>query len=92
VAKGSPGDTPQGLEGDSRDLPTVFGEQLRAARLKAGLSQAGLGERLGLSQQYISSVEAGRENLTLATMLALARAIGHDLIVEMRRARRPRKQ
>jgi transcriptional regulator with XRE-family HTH domain len=91
VAQRSPGGTPQGDESDSRDLPTIFGEQLRAARLSVGLSQAGFGARLGLTQQYISSVEAGHENLTLATMLALARAIGYELIVELRRARRPRK-
>lgn len=88
----SPREAPHGGEGDSPAMQCIFGEQLRAARLKAGLSQAGLGGRLGLSQQYISSVEAGHENLTLTTMVALARAIGYELIVALRRARRPRKE
>jgi hypothetical protein len=36
------------------DLRIVFGQNLRAARVKAGLTQAQLAERTGLTQQYVS--------------------------------------
>ena len=91
MAERSPRETPQGGEPDSRDLRITFGENLRAARLKAGLTQAEVAACLGLTQQYISLVEAGRENLTLTAMMSLARAIGYDVSIALRRARRTRR-
>jgi DNA-binding XRE family transcriptional regulator len=61
------------------DLRIVFGQNLRAARIKAGLTQAQLAERTGLTQQYVSWVEAGRANITLATMTTLARVVREDV-------------
>jgi transcriptional regulator with XRE-family HTH domain len=71
------------------DLRTVFGQNLRAARTKAGLTQAQLAEQTSLTQQYVSWVEAGRSNITLATMTALARVVGQD-VRELLRERRGR--
>jgi len=70
------------LDGDRLpvDLKRIFGDNLRAARLKAGLTQAELGSRVGRSQQYISLVEVGRENLTIDTMSMLAAIVGQDVI------------
>src|SRR6202048_5315014 len=61
------------------DLRTVFGQNLRAARVKAGLTQAQLAERTSLTQQYVSWVEAGRANITLATMTSLAGVVRDDV-------------
>ena len=61
------------------DLRTVFGQNLRAARVKGGLTQAQLAERTSLTQQYVSWVEAGRANITLATMTSLARVVREDV-------------
>ena len=75
------------------DLATIFGQNLRAARIKADLTQAQLAERTGLTQQYVSLVEAGHQNITIDTMAALARAVGRDvsaLIRERRDRIRPR--
>jgi transcriptional regulator with XRE-family HTH domain len=69
------------------DLRTVFGQNLRAARTKAGLTQAQLAERTTLTQQYVSWVEAGHANITLATMTALARVVGQDVIALLQRSR-----
>jgi DNA-binding XRE family transcriptional regulator len=69
------------------DLRTVFGQNLRAARIKAGLTQAQLAERTGLTQQYVSWVEAGHSNITLATMTGLARVVGQDVIALLHRGR-----
>jgi transcriptional regulator with XRE-family HTH domain len=67
------------------DLRSVFGENLRAARIKAGLTQAQLAERTGLTQQYVSLVEAGHQNITLGTMTTLARVVGQDVRALLRR-------
>ena len=75
------------------DLRSIFGQNVRAARIKAGLTQDQLAERTGLTQQYVSLVEAGHQNITLDTMAALARAVGRDVIALLRKARsriRPR--
>ena len=75
------------------DLRKIFGQNVRAARIKAGLTQAQLAARTGLTQQYVSLVEAGLQNITLDTMAALARAVGRDVSALLRKARnriRPR--
>jgi hypothetical protein len=37
---------------------------------------------------YVSVVEGGRQNITLSTMIALARVTGHEVRVVLRRVRR----
>ncbi len=69
------------------DLRTVFGHNLRAARTKAGLTQTQLAERTGLTQQYVSWVEAGHANITLGTMTALARVVDEDVVALLQRGR-----
>ena len=87
---------PSGVPRDepvSDDSRSVFGANLRAARIKAGLTQAQLAERTGLTQQYVSLVEAGHQNITIDTMTALARAVGQDAGAMLRKVRgriRPR--
>jgi transcriptional regulator with XRE-family HTH domain len=49
------------------------GRRVAELRQHAGLSQAQLAERLGVSVQYLSRVELGT-NLTLNTMVKLANA------------------
>jgi transcriptional regulator with XRE-family HTH domain len=51
-------------------------ENLKAARLKCGLKRSELAERTGLTQQYLSLIETGHKNITLKTMMALARVVG----------------
>ena len=88
-----PGEPPKSDEPVSDDLRTVFGKNLREARIKAGLTQAELADRTGLTQQYVSWVEAGHSNITLGTMTSLARVVGHDVSGMLRKGRgriRPR--
>jgi transcriptional regulator with XRE-family HTH domain len=51
---------------------------LNAARLRdaAGLTQEALAERAGMSQQYMSDLERGKLNRTIATLYELATALG----------------
>ena len=55
----------------------MLGERLRAARERAGLTQAELSRRSGVAQGYISQLEAGTHTDPGAKRLsALARALG----------------
>jgi DNA-binding XRE family transcriptional regulator len=52
---------------------------LRDARLRAGLTQTDAAKRARVSQTYVSSVELGDQNVALASMARLARAVGLDV-------------
>lgn len=54
----------------------AFGRRLREAREQAGLSQADVAARLGITQSYVSRVERGDQNITLSACEAFARAVG----------------
>ena len=60
------------------DLLATFGANLKAARLKMGLTQTQLAEATGLLQQYISLVESGR-HVTLTTAQVLVTAGNRDV-------------
>ena len=63
----------------SAELQTAFGENVRAARLKAGMSQAELGQRTGITREDISRLENGQANPTLRTMSRVARVLDGDV-------------
>ena len=48
-------------------------------RTSLGVRQAGLAGQMGVSQPYIAAVEAGRQNLTLGQIAAIASALGIDV-------------
>lgn len=58
------------------DMRRVVGENLRQARLAAGLTQEQLAERSGFSQQYLSGLEQGKRNPTIVSIYELALALG----------------
>lgn len=53
-----------------------FGERIR--RVRGSMSQAALGERVGLSRGSVSNIEAGRQHVPLHMLLRFARALGVD--------------
>jgi transcriptional regulator with XRE-family HTH domain len=57
-------------------LSIEFGLALRDARLRVGLTQRDVAKRARVRQTYISRVELGDQNLTLASIVQLARAVG----------------
>lgn len=61
------------------DVVAVFGANVKARRLRLGLTQAQLAEQSGLLQQYVSLVELGKQNVTLATAQILAEVLGRHL-------------
>jgi transcriptional regulator with XRE-family HTH domain len=74
------GDAPGGSFGTGAgEVLALFGENFRLARLGAGLTQRDIEARTGLKQTYVSEVEGGKRNLTLASMVVLAEAVGTDV-------------
>ncbi len=53
----------------------VIGRKLSETRQALGLTQANVAERLGVSASYISAVEAGKRNLTVAQLANIANAM-----------------
>lgn len=57
------------------DLQTKFGKVVRNKRLSQGLSQEGLAEVAGMHFTYVSSIERGERNISLANIEKLAKAL-----------------
>lgn len=53
-----------------------IGTVVRDYRIKAGLSQEKLSERMNTSRQYISSIEKNSRVISVETMVRLAQALG----------------
>ena len=58
------------------DMRRLVGKNVKRIREKKGLTQEGLAEISGFSQQYISSLEQGRRNPTIITLYELAASLG----------------
>ena len=56
------------------------GERIKEARIKCGLTQKDLGERLGLSYQAVAQWENNLRNPKQETLLKIADALGIDVI------------
>jgi len=52
------------------------GERVRALRADRGLTQLRLAEQSGISRPSIANLEAGRQNVSLRQLCALALALG----------------
>jgi transcriptional regulator with XRE-family HTH domain len=65
-----------------------LGERIRLAREKAGFTQAQLAARIGSTQPALARLEAGGVTPSLETLGRLAKALGLELVVELRPTRR----
>lgn len=73
----------------------TFGDRIRAARHKAGLSQEALGERLGITRAAMNQIENGTRRDTAATLLrdlAVALGVSADYLVGHTPRRRKKEQ
>jgi transcriptional regulator with XRE-family HTH domain len=55
--------------------PRQMGRRLQALRKARDLSRQQLAERAGISREYVRKLEAGRQDPTLGTLTALAKAL-----------------
>ncbi len=67
----------------SRDYRLFLG-QLRQARLKAGLTQKDLAERLNITQSALSKIERGERRIDIVELRALCIAIGMPFLAFVR--------
>jgi transcriptional regulator with XRE-family HTH domain len=58
---------------EERPVDVHVGGRLRLFRLRAGLSQTALAERIGLTFQQLQKYEKGRNRISAGTLLALSR-------------------
>ncbi len=61
---------------------------LREERLRAGLTQVALAERLGKPQSFVAKVEAGERQLDVLEFLLVTRAIGTSEGAMLRRLKK----
>lgn len=59
------------------------GSEIESTRKKTGLTQRQLAKKLKISQQIISRIESGRQNITLVTLYEIAAALGSECIVKL---------
>jgi len=71
------------------EVPTLLAVRLalRMAREDAGLTQAQLAKRVGVSQPVIAALEHSDSNPTIQTLEKVARALGGNLQVSIELAR-----
>ncbi|MCX5686917.1 MAG: helix-turn-helix transcriptional regulator [Candidatus Omnitrophica bacterium] len=58
-----------------KEFCETIGKKMAAIRREQGLSQKGLAKRIGISQQIISRIESGGENISLITLTRVADAL-----------------
>src|SRR6266403_4851782 len=61
------------------DMRKLFGADVKRRRTDLGLSQEQLAEQADLHRTYVSDVESGKRNPSLASIDRLARALGASL-------------
>jgi len=57
------------------DLKEMIGSRIQQIRNKKRITQDHLAEKVGISSKYLSSIERGKENPTLNTILKLAQSL-----------------
>ena len=70
--------------------PVQIGATLTARRKHLKLSQTDVANRLGLSQNRISELEAKPESLTVEQLLALLTVLGLEMTISERASGKPR--
>jgi transcriptional regulator with XRE-family HTH domain len=58
------------------DMRRIVGDNVRAARLAAGMTQEQLAARSGYSQQYLNQIEKGTRNPTIVAIYEIGQAMG----------------
>ncbi|MBQ9475482.1 MAG: helix-turn-helix transcriptional regulator [Bacteroidales bacterium] len=61
----------------------IIGEQLKDERLKAGLTQEQLADKIGTKKSFISRVERGHADIQLSTLVKLFQGLGRQVRVRV---------
>ena len=60
-----------------------IGEKIRRSRQRSRLTQTQLAKKLKISQQVISYIESGRQNVSLGTLEKICNSLGFSLNIEL---------
>ena len=71
--------TPERDEFDLECDAFIIGEQLKEKRIKAGLTQEQLADKVGTKKSFVSRVERGHSDIQLSTLVKLFQGLGHDV-------------
>lgn len=63
----------------TRDALAILGNQIKAARVQRGWTQAGMAERLGVDGRTLSAVESGSASVAIGTAFNAAFLVGVNL-------------
>jgi len=66
------------------NIGAIFGEVLRAARERAGISQEELAFRAGIDRTFVSRLERGIRQPTITTLIGLSSALDVSATVLVR--------
>jgi transcriptional regulator with XRE-family HTH domain len=58
------------------NLQIVLGHRIREFRLKKGFSQESFADHCGLHRTYTGGIERGERNVTIQTVLTVAKGLG----------------
>ncbi len=56
-----------------------FGRNVKAERIRKGYSQESLAEKIGVNREFVSRIERGVQNMSLARINALANHLETDV-------------
>lgn len=62
-----------------QDLLKKFGLNVKFARMRKGLTQEQLAEKMDISWTYIAKIETGRINMSLGKILEIAKTLEVDI-------------
>lgn len=71
----------EALEGQKPEV--ALGREMKGARVRAGLTQAQLAERMGTTQSVIARLESGKTSPNVTTLRRLAEETGSWLVVRL---------
>lgn len=61
------------------DTKQMIGVRISKIRSEKGMTQECLAGKMGISSKYLSSIERGKENPTLKTLITMSEALNVDL-------------
>ncbi len=64
---------------------TTILQTIRSHREAAGLTQQEVADKSGLFRNNISSIESGKANVTLDTLIKIAEAMGYKLVIKFKK-------
>lgn len=76
-------DTPERKVFDAETKEFCIAQTLREERIRSGLTQQQLADRMGTKKAYISRVETGKQNLNLNTLFRLFECLGKKVAVSV---------